>query len=419
MKVFLSYASRDRAVAERVCRVLEAEGHDVFFDRDDLGGGDAFGERIREAIRRAHVLCYLISEASVTPPSYALTELSIATSREPRHRPASLPVRIDATPITAIPAALRAFTILEPQGDVPAEIASAIERLSGRDRKRQLLLASAAAVVAASLAGGYLVVRSRDARVPAATVRAGTPSVATPFADADARSSDARLSPSRETPPGDAIDALNDAVLKRTPADRLVRMIGLPTNEGWSVTLILADQSVTKLHYRLDDAAQFTDIGSSDVPNLLTGQPRPNMSIQLHGAFWKPRRIDVKYVDAKGGEHGPFRLDFDPRAEFLRSTKQVLGIVSWVNFLKPSPDKTLAYFTPLLSYKAAFREIRYSVNSDALDSVWPIRSDTKDDWPARLDLDTLYVELPPAARRVLVRLIFVDGSMETKSFDVP
>jgi hypothetical protein len=72
-----------------------------------------------------------------------------------------------------------------------------------------------------------------------------------------------------------------------------------------------------------------------------------------------------------------------------------------------------------LSYKAAFREIRYSVNSDALNLVWPLEAGTKDEWPARLDRDTLYVELPPAARRVVVKLTFVDGSMETRTFDTP
>ena len=85
MDVFLSYASEERALAERVCRVLETEGHDVFFDREDLGGGDAFGERIRSAVSRADVVVYLISRSSVAPKSYALTELSIVTGLP--HRP--------------------------------------------------------------------------------------------------------------------------------------------------------------------------------------------------------------------------------------------------------------------------------------------------------------------------------------------
>jgi hypothetical protein len=425
MKVFLSYASKDRALAERVCRVLEAEGHNVFFDRDDLGGGDAFGERIRAAIRHARVLVYLISQASVTPPSYALTELSVATALEPRSRPAILPVRIDATPIDAMPAALRAFTILEPQGDVPAEVASAVERLTRRERHRRIGLISAAAVGALALiTAGYVASRDRDT-----TPAAAAAPVAIPLAAGDDRPSDAQpdtvpappppVTPVRRTSERDPVEGFNDAVLKRTPPDHLVTLIGLPGNDGWSATLVLVDQSVTKLNYRVDGAAQFTDAGTSDIPNPLTGQPRPNTDIQLTGAFWKPRRIDVKYTDAKGRDHGPFRLDFDPRAQFLSFTKQALRTVAWVTFTKPSPDRTLAYFTTVLSFKPALREIRYSVDSDTLDSVWPLKADPDDGWPARLDHDTVSIDLPASAHRVVVKLTFVDGSMQTRSFEAP
>src|SRR5688500_7609091 len=156
MRVFLSYASKDRDLAERVCRVLETEGHDVFFDRDDLGGGDAFGQRIRGAIRRSHVLVYLISQASITPPSYALTELSHAIDPRPSRGLTILPVRTDPTPIASVPAALRAYTILEPQGDVPAEIASAVDRIARRHGQRRLVVMATAALAAVVLGGGYM-----------------------------------------------------------------------------------------------------------------------------------------------------------------------------------------------------------------------------------------------------------------------
>jgi hypothetical protein len=213
------------------------------------------------------------------------------------------------------------------------------------------------------------------------------------------------------------VEAYNEAALKRTPANRLVTLIGQPGNEGWGATLMLVDQSVTTLHYRLDGQAQFVDTGSSEIHNVLTGQPRPNTYIQLPGAFWKPRHIDVKYTDAKGREHGPFSLDFDPRTEFLRFTKQALGSIAWVTFAKNPPDGTRLYFTTLLSFKAALREIRYSVDSDALDSVWPLKADARDEWPARLDQETLSIDLPGSVRRVVVRLTFVDGSLQTKSFE--
>ena len=268
MRVFLSYASTDRALAERVCRVLETEDYDVFFDRDDLGGGDAFGERIRAGVRRSHVLVYLISQASVTPPSYALTELTIATGLAARQRPAILPVRIDRTPIAEVPAALRAYTILEPQGDIPADIASAIDRIRRR-RQQRLLMVAGMAVLAAGL-GGFAYLTSRWPTTPAPSAISATPDAGAPASVPPASAPSASLPPASPAspaaatgepadlagvvvpgPPGalpvtpDAIQALNESILKQTPPERRVTLIGMPGGDGWMATLIIADQSVT------------------------------------------------------------------------------------------------------------------------------------------------------------------------------
>lgn len=178
MKIFLSYASDQRPLAERVCRQLETESHSVFFDRDDLGGGDTFGQRIREEIEDSDVLVFLISSTSITPARYALTELEIATGLAPRKRPAILPVRTDETPIDAVPAILRAYTILEPRGDLVAEIALAVHRLHRRARRRRWIIAAAATLpVLALVAGGlaYHLLRPADTPIPAPAPAQTTP----------------------------------------------------------------------------------------------------------------------------------------------------------------------------------------------------------------------------------------------------
>jgi hypothetical protein len=343
MRVFLSYASKDRDLAERVCRVLETEGHDVFFDRDDLGGGDAFGQRIRGAIRRSHVLVYLISQASVTPPSYALTELSHATDPRPSRGLTILPVRTDATPIASVPAALRAYTILEPQGDVPAEIASAVDRIGRRRRRRMLMVAAAAAVVTMMLVAGYMARRPVTLAVPDASVSAGGATFAPSGAGASG--------PGRPPVARDPIDELSRSIVERTPAERRVTLIGLPTNQGWMATLVIADPSVTDIRYRLDGESTYTSTGTNDLPNLFTGRPQPKTHIQMPGEFWSSRTLSVQYTDVNGREHGPFELPFDPREQFVRSTRQVLDSVDWVTFRKEPATTPLAYFTALLSYK--------------------------------------------------------------------
>jgi len=401
MRIFLSYASEERPVAERVCRVLETEGHEVFFDRDDLGGGDAFGERIRTAIESSQVLVYLISHASVASHSYALTELAIAAALARKQRPAILPVRLDATPTDAVPPTLRAYTILEPQGDAPAEIALAVDRLR---KQRQATVVRMMAIAA----GAVLVVAAAAAFT---------------WRSASAPNPEPKPEPPKPQPeavtPRDPVEALNDAILKRTPPERRVTLTGMPGNNGWSAVLILADHTATQVSYRVDGDPMFTDTGSTGIPNAMTGRPLPNTTIQLAGPFWRKRTLAVKYVDAKGQENGPYELEFDPRSEFLRFTKQALASVGWLTFQEQPAGRRIVYFTTLLSFKPAFTEIRYSFDSPAVDRVYPFATSASDVWPARMDGDQLFVPVPPGTKFVTVQVVYVDGSMDTRRYDAP
>jgi len=49
MKLFISYPSGQRGLAERLTLALEAEGHEVFIDRADLKAGESFHHTLREA----------------------------------------------------------------------------------------------------------------------------------------------------------------------------------------------------------------------------------------------------------------------------------------------------------------------------------------------------------------------------------
>ena len=453
MRAFVSYASSDRALAERVCRVLETEGHDVFFDRDDLGGGDAFGERIRSAIERSHVLVYLISKASVTPPSYALTELTIVTGMASRRRPAILPVRVDATSIADVPAALRAFTILEPHGDVPAEIATAVHRIADRRRTRLMMWAGAAAVLILALAGAAVFVLpqlrtggpaaptasttvsdangrgaalANGADASSANLNGANPNGANPngastvdIAAARGTAAPASLDPFAPggplpMPTPETLETWNEAMLQRLPENRRVSLIGMPGADGWSATVILADQMATKLEYRLDGEKQFTDTGENETAFNVSGHPSPNTYIQLPGEFWQRRQVTVKYTDAKGRQHGPYELVFDPRVEFTRFSRQSLSVVPWLSFQSNSPKELLAYFTTLVAFKAAFKEVRYSIDSDALDKVFPLKRVASEGWPGRITDDETYVKLPPKASFVNVQITYVDGTTQAK-----
>jgi hypothetical protein len=65
--VFLSYASGDMETVEKIKAALEAAGVDVWFDRDQLQGGDAWDTKIRRNIKGCSLFVPVISKRTLTP----------------------------------------------------------------------------------------------------------------------------------------------------------------------------------------------------------------------------------------------------------------------------------------------------------------------------------------------------------------
>jgi hypothetical protein len=59
--VFLSYASQDAEAAERICEALCAAGIEVFLDQNELRGGDAWDQKIRNEIHDCALFIPIIS----------------------------------------------------------------------------------------------------------------------------------------------------------------------------------------------------------------------------------------------------------------------------------------------------------------------------------------------------------------------
>lgn len=158
MRVFISYASEDRGAAEEIRLALAGAGHKVFFDKESLPPGDDYHERIRRAVERSDVLVFLITHNSVASGSYALTELKYARRKWPHPKGKLLPVRIGDVDWNAIPPYLREVTILQPEGNLPAEVVAALSVMHAPGRRKRLLISSAAAgmVVIGAAAGIYL-----------------------------------------------------------------------------------------------------------------------------------------------------------------------------------------------------------------------------------------------------------------------
>ncbi len=99
--IFLSYASQDAAAARRICDALRAAGLEVWFDQNELVGGDAWDRKIRTQIRDCALFLPLISaNTQARLEGYFRLEWKLAEDRShlmAKGRPFLVPVVIDAT----------------------------------------------------------------------------------------------------------------------------------------------------------------------------------------------------------------------------------------------------------------------------------------------------------------------------------
>jgi hypothetical protein len=157
MKIFVSFSSKDRAVAEMIAESLKGAGHRVFFDQDSLPPGDSYDLQIEQAVAESDCMIFCLSVNSIRPSSYALSELRYARKRWPSAKGKVLPVIVGQVDFENVPAYLKAVTALRPEGNVAAETTSAIEELRSKNGARIKWIASVVLVVAAVSAFGIWV----------------------------------------------------------------------------------------------------------------------------------------------------------------------------------------------------------------------------------------------------------------------
>jgi hypothetical protein len=81
--IFLSYASEDGLAVQRIAEALLAAGVEVWFDREELRGGDAWDRRIREQIHVCRLFVPVISANTETrAEGYFRREWRLAVSAD-------------------------------------------------------------------------------------------------------------------------------------------------------------------------------------------------------------------------------------------------------------------------------------------------------------------------------------------------
>jgi ankyrin repeat protein len=152
MRIFLSYSRADLKIAEQIAANLKQAGHDIFFDRHSIKVAEDFNRVIWNRIQKAQLFVYLISPNSVRVGSYTLTELELAEKKWPSPEHRLLSVIIAPTDLGQIPVYVTLVDMLQPEGNVAAEVRTAVNALNKRYRTANLWR-STAIMVALVLAG--------------------------------------------------------------------------------------------------------------------------------------------------------------------------------------------------------------------------------------------------------------------------
>jgi hypothetical protein len=186
-------------------------------------------------------------------------------------------------------------------------------------------------------------------------------------------------------------------------------------NGGWTVTFSIADPALG-ISWRIGDSGDFRETGFMDVLDPRTRKRMPNPSIELP-ADAPAGTIQVRYVDAGGDIQGPFPIRFEPEAALIRDQRKILDMTatSWLSFREF--NGLLVYYTHLMSYRCAIRQVRVGIDTAVPDKVLAMPACDMKDPSAIPSNATPYLKLSPSTQFVSVELTYRDGSVsEIKSF---
>ncbi|HEX3535728.1 MAG TPA: toll/interleukin-1 receptor domain-containing protein [Stellaceae bacterium] len=189
----------------------------------------------------------------------------------------------------------------------------------------------------------------------------------------------------------------------------------LRSNSGWSVTLSFLDP-VTAIAWRIGDTGEFRETGALEALDVRTRRRIANPGFELD-PDQPATTLEIRAVDLQGRTAGPFPIAFDPAAELMRGDRRTLEMTAgaWLSFREF--NGLLLYYTHLMSYRCAIREMRIGIDSTVPNQVVSLgECDPKHPYDIPQKAQP-YLKLPPATKMVSVELTYRDGSVsETKTY---
>ena len=170
------------------------------------------------------------------------------------------------------------------------------------------------------------------------------------------------------------------------------------------------------ISWRMADNGDFRETGFIDTLDPRTRKRMPNPSIELPPDAW-PARSRSAMSTQSGDMQGPFPIRFDPEAALIRDQRKILDMTatSWLSFREF--NGLLVYYTHLVSYRCAIREVRIGIDTSVPNQVLKMPGcDMRD--PSAISAGMpLYMKLAAGDAVHSVELTYRDGSVsEIKSF---
>jgi hypothetical protein len=192
-----------------------------------------------------------------------------------------------------------------------------------------------------------------------------------------------------------------------TVRENPVTVTAQQSNSGWAAVFSLTDFKAKELFYRLDGKGEFISTGHLPYQSPQTGMPMINTFVPMPNLPPGEHTIEVKYTDKNGATNGPYTLKFSTGDQQFSQAKMSLNMVSgsWLSF-RDYDGKVLLYFTTLMSYRPAIKEVHYSLNSEALDQTFKFKPTDK-----MFEVgDDLYLTVPGNTQFANVQITYKDGT---------
>lgn len=180
------------------------------------------------------------------------------------------------------------------------------------------------------------------------------------------------------------------------------------SNAGWTATVSLPEPAIA-LSWRWAGAGPFAETGFLDIVDQRTGRRMPNPSISLDPDA-AAGTLEIRYVDPAGVAVGPFPTAFDPRTALERDQRRTLEMVagSWLSFR--AFNGVIVYYTAVVSYRCAIRELRIGFDRPEPDRVVALPPCDPANPYAIPASFVPYLKAPPGTRTASAQIVYTDGT---------